>query len=763
MTTDSVVPSSRRTHYWQLPMFLVGLVAVGAAYAKFPPLPDSPAQKFSRNVKSLKTALERKPLDMLAIENLASTVVSDANLDSDAAFVAGSAYLMTAEQTPTETERWKQAADVLGKIEPTKLTNAEDRKRLAYRIAKAQAALGLGDAKALIATLSDVPPGEEIDGERRRLLAESYLRSRPPEFKPARDELQAYLGSTVKQTAATLASYKQKLATIHIQLNEPEKARACLKDIGASATPVQLGKLATNENNFAEAVKHFEAVLANPALSPAEADPIRYETGMSLMRAKNPTAARGYLEDAAKGNGNIAQAANFRLAEMALREPTDQANNRKLALEQLSKAVKTIPTGVEFRNEHLRLDEARATFEEVIQSSLNVGDYGSAVKAATLYSPIALPSRATEKRAEANAAWGMSLQANPLTAASASEKFQDAATDYTTLASTFPSASGKADLLKRAAQCFRLAGNEKAASGLIDQLTQTPGVPEDIVAAAWVEKGESLLAGQQFSEGVVALRQAMTKATPTASSARVKLAVAHIDQARLKTKTAATDEAKQEVKGLMQLGRDLLASAVNATPDTPVEKEAHQLALFELGKLNLAQSDIAEAESRFRQLLQSYPTGTQSGPGRLYLGSCLLLMARGDHQGGRPPADADTKLNEARKHFETLSESTDPFLRTQADIRLANTTLLLRKYDEMPSLCEKLIKRHEGKIEELIILSMLYSAYHFADRLEPAAGIRVKMLELFQKLPETAFPGGAEEYTRDYWQREWFAPLKSKK
>ena len=112
--------------------------------------------------------------------------------------------------------------------------------------------------------------------------------------------------------------------------------------------------------------------------------------------------------------------------------------------------------------------------------------------------------------------------------------------------------------------------------------------------------------------------------------------------------------------------------------------------------------------------------------------------------------------------FRSLSDSPDPFLRTQADIRLANTMVLLRKYDKMPELCDKLSRRYAGKVEELIIQSMLYTAYHFADRLEPAAGVRAKMLELYQKLPETAYPGGAEEYTREYWQREWFAPLKGK-
>ena len=93
---------------------------------------------------------------------------------------------------------------------------------------------------------------------------------------------------------------------------------------------------------------------------------------------------------------------------------------------------------------------------------------------------------------------------------------------------------------------------------------------------------------------------------------------------------------------------------------------------------------------------------------------------------------------------------------------MANTTLLLRKYADMPELCERLSGRDTGKVEELIIRSMLYTAYRFADRTEPAATTLARMEELFLRLPDESFPGGADEYTRDYWQKQWFAPLKSK-
>ncbi len=784
MATDSVAapsPAARRSHYWHLPVFLTGVVAVGLVTAKFPVAPDTPAGRYQRNVKALRSALDAKPLDAPAVESLAATVAADPAADAEAKLLAGTALLAVAEQSPPrdgptdpqDSDVWKRAAAQLAAVEPGSLAAPDDRKRLAFRSAKAQAALTTGDAKLLALTLADVPPGEEPEGERRRLLAECYLRQTPPDVKHAREELQAYLSSSVRLTPAAAARTKQKLAGVYLSLNDPDKAQASLKEIGTSApadvqalAKVQLGRLAAAGNHFAEAVAYFEAALANPALPAADREGLTYEAAVSYLGAKNPAAAVPHLEEIARGTGPLAANAGVRLAQVLLADPAGRG--RRGAVVDVLTAAAKLPAlaGVADgppRDETLAvLKDARSAFEETIQTCTSEGDFASAVRAATAYSPIALSGLATEKRAEANAAWGASLKADPAQQPAAAQKFQAAATDFAALAATFPGAAGKADLLKRAAQCFRAAGDDKAAAALVDQLTRTPGASDDVIASAWVEKADGLLAGSQFDDGVKALRQAMARPTPAAATARVKLAVAHIDQARLRLKTATTDAAKQEVQGMMQLGKDLLAAAINAPGDGSVEKDAQQLALFEMGKLHLNQMDLSEAETRFRQLLQAHPAGAQAGSTKLYLASCLLLMARGDHQGGRPPADADLKLAEARKIFEALSESTDPFLRTQADIRLANTTLLLRKYDEMPALCDKLAKRYEGKVEELIIRSMLYTAYHFADRVEPAAGVRVQMQELFNKLPDGAFAGGADEYTREYWQREWFAPLKSK-
>jgi FimV-like protein len=768
MATDTAAAPpahSRRRNFWQLPTFVLGVAAAVAAYAAFPPPPVTPADRLGRQLAELRQAIDRRPVNRGTVEVLASQAAAAAEQFPESAplihFLVGSGYLALAETVPADPDAWSLAATHLARVEEDGLPDPLDRQRLAFRRAKAVAAVGAGDPAALLPTLANPPPGEDPDGERRRLLADVALRTDPPDLRRARDELHAYLTGPVRMPAPTLARYRLRLSEVYLALNEPDKARTWLKEVGTAAPPdvqaqarVQLARMAAAENNWPEAVRLYETAQQTPGLPAEQRAAIHYQTGVGYVHLRDPAAAAPHFEQAAAGSGPVAVAAAVRLAELILRDPTARGIRSK-AVDLLDRAVPPAQ-GSEFRNPYLSADEVRAAFEEAITVCLNEAEYGTAVRAATAYGKVAAGGRDRERRAEVNAAWAAVLHrsAGP---AQAAARFKEAADDYLHAAAGYPTPDGKADLLRRAADCLRRAGDTASAEAVIDQLTRTPGMPEDAQAAAWLEKGEILLAGGRFPEGVEALQKAM--AGPSAAVARVRLAVAHLDQAKQK---GATPAARAEAQALTAFAQQLLTQAANTTAVTQPEREAHRQALYELGKLLLTQGNFPDAEARFRQLLQAHPTGPSAGPAKLYLGSCLLLLARGAHQDSRPPADADRKLDEALKLFRELSESDDEFLKTQADIRLANATLMLKRYDDMPALCERLAERYRGKVEELIVLSMLYSAYAYAERPEPAARTFERMREVFARLGPDAFPGGPEEYTREYWVTTWFEPRKAK-
>jgi hypothetical protein len=766
MATDPAAPARRR-NFWQLPTFALGVAAAIAAVAAFPPQPLSPAERTQRELADLRQALDRsggKSPDLTAVEALTPKAAAAAEQFPELAplahFLAGSGHLALAETAPAEEGRCVVAAEHLGKVEPGHLPDSADQKKLAYRKAKALAATGAGDPAELLPALLDVPPGEGTDGERRRLIADVALRMTPPDLARAREELTTYLSGPPRLTAPVLARYRLKLSEVLLGLNQPDEARKWLRDIGAAApvdiqaqAHVLLARLAASESNWAEAVKLYEAAGSAPGLPPDQLGPIHYQAGLAHVRLNNPAAAAPHFEAAAKDAGPVGTAAAVRLAELVLRNPALQGQ-RSRAVDRLEAAVRQVAAGSPFQSPYLSADEVRAAFEEAITVCVREGEFAAAVRAATAYGRVASGGRDSERRAEAQLAWAQALQRTPTAGETAAAHFQAAAADFSRMAAAYPTAAGKADLLRKAATSLRQAGDAAAAGALIDQITVLPGLSEEVAAAAWLEKGEALLASNQFTEATQALQKAT--AGPSGMIARVKLAAANLDRVRRKG-TAA-----EEAKGLTTFAQQLLTQVANTTATTAPEREAQQQAFFELGKLLLAQGNIPDGEARFRQLVQANPTGPKAGTAKLYLGSCLLLLARGAHQGGRPPDNADRLLAEALGLFEELAKSDDTFLRTQADIRLANATLLLKRYNDMPALCEKLADRYRGKVEELIVLSMLYSSYRFADLPGASARTLSRMEEVFARLGPDAFPGGSEEYTRDYWVKTWFEPLRRK-
>ncbi len=765
----SPAPAPRpRRHYWQLPLFVLGVAAAIAAWCVFPPPPDNPADLFQRDLAALKQAVDRKPaVDATALGEASRKVAgayeqypADANQTH---FLLGSACGFLAEAGTDGPENWKRAAAHFARCDALALADKADQGRCVFRSAKATAAIGAGDPAKLLPALQTVPNGEDL-GERSRLIAETCLRLNPPDLKRAKEELSAFLSGPQRAALGTAAKYRLKLSELCLLTNEPEKARAWLQQIEKNAPPemqalakVQLARLAAADNNWKDAVELFAAAQATPGLPADQLGMIRYETGKGYLALDNKVEAAAFFERAASEGGPAGLAGNVRLAELATRDPAAKGK-RGGAADQLEALGKGLKPGAEFHNAHVSLDDVRNAFEETIQVCLMEGDYATALRAVAAYGAVALPNRDRERKAECYGAWAASLarQVTPDAAQLAKEKWKLAAEEYAALAVSPTVPAGKVDLYRRAASCLRSAGDDRAALDLLDQLVLVGGATADQTAPAYLERGEILLAQQKFAEGVEALKKAIAGGGPTATAAQVKLARAHLDEGR--RKLAGGPTAATEARGLTDLGKDLLTQIANKTYDTPPEREAQQEALYDLGKALMAQN-LPEAEARFRQLVQSNPAGAFAERAKLYLGSCLLLLARGEQKGGTPPADAERKLTEALGVFESLAQSKTPYMQAQADIRVVNATLLLKRYDEMPKLCTATADKYKNKPEELIVLGMLYASCLRAERAELAEQTLGRMEEAFGKMPATAFSGGMEEFTKVYWQK-WFDQVK---
>ncbi len=767
MAPDSASPSppaeSPRRNQWQLPAFAAGLAAAVSAWAYFPPQSSDPAGAHNQLLAKVRKHLDQKPPDLIALDDAVRRLAPNVDRFPDdaprARFLLGSARVAAAEYgSPVHAaDNWAEANKFLAACDPTKLADKADAGRCAFRAAKAAAAAGVGDPKLLIPALATVPPGEE-PGEVRRLLAETCLRLNPPDLKRARDELAAYLGGNHRASPAAVAKHKLKLGDLCLGLNEPDKAEAWLQQIGGTAPPevqavakVQRARMFAAKNDTAKAVKLFEEAQKTPGLPADQRGMVLYETGRGLQALNDLPEARKYFQLARSANGTAGIAASVRLASLAAKSPEPGPNPLHPA-ELLEGVVLNVKSAGDFQNPHVGVEELRATFEEVIRAGMTKGEYESTVRTVAAYAAVAPPGRARQRQAEATAAWAAKLAAAG--DAKAVEKFLAAAADFSAAAVEQPDPAAKADLFRQAADCFTRGGDRAAALDLYDRWGKTPGLTAAHAAPALLGKADLMLADGKFADAVDALKQASAAGGVVAARANLRLGRAEIDESAKRLRANPPAAARREAETLAEQGRDRLGQVANLSGEDAGEREVRQQALFELGK-HLLGRNLADAEVRLRQLMQSNPTGRLADGGRLYLGTALLMLARGDNSGGRPPVEADRKLTEAVALFEELSKSKEPFYRAHGDIRLVNAVLQLKKYDELPPLCDTLATRYKDRPEELIVLSMLYTGHTRADRPALAERTLARMTDVFARVPPAAYTGGMEELTQPYWTA-WF-------
>jgi hypothetical protein len=193
-----------------------------------------------------------------------------------------------------------------------------------------------------------------------------------------------------------------------------------------------------------------------------------------------------------------------------------------------------------------------------------------------------------------------------------------------------------------------------------------------------------------------------------------------------------------------------------STPAEPDEDEPIAK-LMKAGKL-------AEAENLLRERL-AQSAGLRAAEYRLQLGTCLVERA------ALAGPDADSLQSRAAGNFsQALKElaaaekagergKRAEWVRTQAQLRTLRVLQQQGKPDELLIAAESFLEKRRGTVEELIVWSFVYRAWKQKGNNLQAVTAQHAMKELFDKFKDKpdAFTAKTGEYSRDYWEKVWFA------
>ncbi|MBM3981977.1 MAG: hypothetical protein FJ304_17225 [Planctomycetes bacterium] len=781
------VPADPLRHVWQVPVLLLGAGVFVSAWQGWLPLGRSdPASEFARDVAALKTGYDRAAPDPVELKGLLTTVAAGVEAFPEqgalARFHLGSGYARLAELTaPPDEARgyWALAHQHFGQIAPgaeQKFRDAADPPRLAFRAAKARAAVGLpanappADLALLLAVLSGPPPPGEEAGETHRLIADLALRQTPPDLARAKGALAQYVQGTGTATpAAAVARGRLRLGELYLQTNDPDAARAVLKDIGGEApadvvAPAKalLARVLMSEANWPAAAKELEDLRKQPGLPPAARHSAAYQLAVCKLQSREPEAARPLFEEVVHGGGPEARIAGIQLADLYLKS-TDPLQHRQ-AVGLLVGAIKDLRDPKDLNPDLLPLNEVQAVFELGITTLLADGVHDHAYRVAQEYAAVSATGRDREKRAEVLAAWGAAMQKDKVEPARWKNKYKGAADEFAALAAFQPKTEGRIELLRRSAALARLAGEHETAATRLEEAIRLPGIPDAVFGPLGVELADAMLAAGRTDVWKV-LRDVMARGTPMATATRYRLARQFVD-------TRHPD--------LVRVGRALFEQIATQQNVTPAEREYHERALTELANALIREGNFADAESRLRAQLAQYPNGPEAGLAKLLLGVCLLQRAAplsAPTATAAQLADAAKMRAEAADLFKKIVTECDEverrntgklpdreaWLRLQAGLRVLQTYQQMRTPAASRALIAEaatLMERHRGTVEELIIWSLVYHAFKQLNDTGKALEVRDRMRDVFDKLLPSAFPQKDGEYSRDYWLKVWFTDPK---
>jgi tetratricopeptide (TPR) repeat protein len=753
MTPAKVGRASRTPgQLWQVPAFLMGLLAFLLAAATSPLRQDHAGRRFDDDCLQLRLAYKDKKERAADQLELAQRVLERASWFKAKAglahFLAGSLYERLVEEGPAEqaeaNRRW--AITLLEKAQSLGVPE-DDIAPLLYRLGKMLFENGADLGRALDYLSKSVESGTDQPARGYSMLVEGYLRLPSPNLDAALAFSQKQLEHT--ENDPDLWRCWLLRGELFLRKRQPMAALLELEHIPSAAPKairLQARLLQTTcclqEKLWGRAIPLWKDLLKDAAEVPLGKAGILYHLALCHQRAENANdaEARTLWTEAVNLGGEAGQAAGLRLGEMnLLGEPSDPGKG----LADWTLALLKVKKPGDYKNEFMPPAQLRRLFESAWQTYQDKHDYRRAEELALLYKKLAEGGLAEQWLGKSLEARGRELveraketgppgeaQLRETQRREARALFSRAGAAFE-LAAQGRSASEQAALLACSAACFVPAQEYSRAVAVLQRFVEIHNT-DDALAEGWLKLADALHSMGRRDAARIALYKCIEfPATPFVYRARYQLALDAIDS------------------GLLKQAEDILRQ--NLTISGPaVDREAHQRSLYRLAALHFERQNYDQASVFLSDAVRQYPRDPEFYLSRDRLGFCYRALA----------ADLAKKLQErliseqARAHYKhSMQELLDKAFRAYQsladDMHAAKTPLtsgdqaLLRKTEfAVADLCfekgdlsealrryEVLLDKNRGQWEGIVacngIWQCTYLMMRYAD--EPT---RKRLLEI---------------------------------
>jgi TolA-binding protein len=755
---------------WQVPLFLLGLVALATVWATRPLWYDPEIAHLRSDLERARQALQ----DPRAALNGLTVVLNDAlshigrlpDRAGEAHFLLGSIYLRLAEQVPAEpaADLWSKARSHLEEAEQLGLPES-DRPLLHYRLGMAWYHTG-SDVQRVIDSLS--PVIDQVEEDRAAgyaILTQCYLHLPKPNLRAAlqANEKELQLPTTDESRLAPARLLRGELL---LRMHEGEAARKVLAwiknappEIVARARALRAGSY-QEEEAWAEAAKLWQEVLADSHQPPAEKPRIFYALGLcdrNLHRV--PDAARAWIS-ASEPQDEVGQAASLRLANLRV-----ETGDLPAALQLYERALGAVRQPADYHNSLVSLQDAGNLVASDCRACKDAGKFAEALKLARLYAKldslgpaqVVLLGQVAEAWAGAQLAQSQQLKdtkkAQEL-AEAARAHFREAAVAYESAAQLTAGRPDHKDWLWQAAPCFLKGEDFQHAIAAYNRFVHLqPRPPSTQLSEGWYRLGEAQRALHDERSAEESYHNCIEVGGVLAYWARYQLAMIEL--------AGGQNKGAQE---MLEHNLELIDGA-GATPDDKVREKT----LYALAEILFFNHEYYTAGLRYDQAVNRYPAGRDALIGHYRLALCYRDQANVESRAGetlnaqnRFPRGFAFLLEKAAAQLQILVEDlqarqaaaplteADAWLLAQARFGLADCRFRLGAYLEAIPLYSSLANQYDKQVLGLLARQQLYLCYVVMPPEKAAANLGFakhtlkEMHQTLNQLDESAFRGRPE-------------------